>query len=206
MLRNAIAIVVVSLSSGYVAQAAIWPHADGMMEHVFVGFDGQALEVTLEHPANLPLPMLSYAEAYTPPANVLDGKGYSSQFGWLASGTWAPPTGHFVWVKVLDQAAGLETYQGGMRSMIPMHTFAPLFGTNGAAPEWKWGGMMVHNWYAAATPGDYSASYQVFLGDAAGVPNPAYAPDTVTLSWKYVPEPASLAALALISALSIRRR
>jgi hypothetical protein len=185
----------------------LWPHKDGMMEHVFIGFDGTNIAVTLENPDNLPLPMLAYpGEHYTAPANVLDDKGYSSQFGWQITGAWAPPAGTSVWVQRLGQTSGLETYEGGMRTMIPMHTFAPLFGTANSSLIWRWPGTMVHNWYAASAFGDYQATYDVYLGDAVGVRNTAYGSDTVTLSWRYAPEPATLVLLGFTSLLMLRRR
>jgi hypothetical protein len=177
------------------------------MEHVFVAFDGTNIDVFLENPGNPPLPMLCYPdESYTPPANILDDKGYSSQFGWQASGAWAPPAGTSVWIRVLDSSPGLETYEGGRRFQIPIHTFAPLFGTASSGPIWQWPGTMVHNWYAAANYGNYQASYEVYFGDTSGNPDPTYGADTITLSWSYVPEPAAVLLLGAAAFWAGRRR
>jgi hypothetical protein len=185
----------------------LWPHKDGAMEHVFVTFDGTNIDAFLENPGNPPLPMLAYpGESYTAPANALNGKGYSSQFGWQISGLWAPPTGTYVWVQMLNQTAGLETYQGGMRSSIPMQTFAPLFGTAGSSAIWQWPGTMFHNWYAASNTGSYQATYEVYLGDAVGAANTSYGSDMITLSWTYAPEPSAVMLLGLAGLWMVRRR
>lgn len=188
------------------ANADSWPRIDGPMEHIFVAFDGARIGVTLENPGNLPLPMRNHGETYTPPADVLAGTGYSSQLGWLVSGTWSPPAGTSVWVRLIDQTAGLATYAGGMRSMAAKHSYEPLFGTLGSDDKWQWGGTMVHHWYAASLYGDYEATYEVYLGDGAGVPDPGYGADTVTLHWTYVPEPGSLMLLGLAGLLGLQRR
>ncbi len=200
------ALVVSGLALTAPANADTWPLIDGPMEHVFVAFDGSRIDVTLENPGNLPLPMLNHGETYTPPAAALDGKGYSSQFGWLVNGTWSPPAGTSVWVRLLDQTPGLDTYAGGMRSMATMHSYNPLFVTGGADDKWQWSGTMVHNWYAASLYGDYEATYEVYLGNSVGTPDPGYGADTVTLSWTYVPEPGSLTLLGLAGLLGLRRR
>jgi hypothetical protein len=189
------------------AQADLWPHKDGIMEHLYIGFDGTNLSVTIENPSHLPLPMLRYSgEAYTPPANVLNEKGYSSQFGWMITGTWTPPAGTSVWVQMTSQTPGLETYEGGMRTVIPTHTFKPLFGTAGSSLIWQWPGTMVHNWYAATSYGAYQATYHVYLGDSVGVPNTAYGSSTTTLSWNFAPEPSALLLLGIGGLILARRR
>jgi hypothetical protein len=153
--------------------------------------------------------MLAYpGEAYTPPTDVLNGKGYSLQFGWQISGIWSPPAGTNICVQMLNQTPGLETYQGGRRPVLQTRTYAPLFGTAGSDTIWHWPPphMMCHNWYAASNPGSYEATYNVYLGDANGVPNTAYGSANVTLSWTYAPEPAALLLLSLGGLLSGRRR
>jgi hypothetical protein len=187
----------------------LWPHVDGAMEHMFVTFDGTNLGVTLENPDHLPLPMLAYpGESYTSPADVLNGKGYSSQFGWSISGIWAPPTGTYIYAKVLDQTPGLETYQGGRRPVLQTHTYAPIFGTAGSPDFWGWPPpyMMCHNWYAASDFGSYEATYNVYLGDSNGVPNPAYGSANVTLGWTYTPEPSTLVLLGIVGLFMLHRR
>ncbi|MFQ5423602.1 MAG: PEP-CTERM sorting domain-containing protein [Phycisphaerae bacterium] len=192
--------------SGAPAVAGVWPHNVGAMDHFLIDLQGTAITVTPPNPGG-PLPLRTFGESYTPPADVLDGKGYNDQFGWLAGGIFSPPTGGAIWIRVLSQTPGLETYRGGMRPMTPMHTYNPIFGTAGSPLIWQWDGTMTHNWYAVAALGDYSASYEVYVGDAAtGSPLPGYTSDTVSLAWQYVPEPATAWLLALGGSVIFRRR
>jgi len=175
------------------AQAQVWPQNVGPMHHILINFDGT--DITLDAPdLDEPLPLRNFGETLNPPANVLEGKAYNDQYGWLANGIFSPPSEPIqtaFWIRVVSQSPGLETYQGGMRPITPNHTFAPIFETDGAPDIWQWNGTMTHNWYAAAQPGDYTATYEVYVGDLAGTPVSGFGSDTVTFTWRYVPEPAA---------------
>lgn len=187
------------------AQAA-WPRNEGAMVHVNVGFAQNAIEVSLEGDPQQQLPLLNFGETYEGNAAVLSNKFYSDQYGIKAAGFLSLPENTAIWLQLLSQTPGLETYEGGMRMHTPMHTYAPLFTTNGSSSIWSWGGTMAHNWYAAAAPGEYEATYLVYLGTPTGVPLTQYASDTVTLRWKAVPEPSAAVLLAAGASWCMLRR
>ena len=200
--------VVPALALALPSSADVWPHTDGMMKHIMVGLENQMIMVHVEGDPYESLEMLRYpGESYTPPADVLNEKFYNSQYGWMADGFIGLPSGAGVFVSVVSSDAGLMVYEGGMRSMKHMHTYAPILGTDGSSPFWLWGGTMVHNWYAADAPGAYSATYSVYVGDAAtGAPLDGYMPGQVTLYFHAVPAPGTLGALALGACLLGVRR
>lgn len=190
------------------ASADIWPHADGMMKHVMVSLENQTIMVHLEGDPSERMSMIRYpGEEYTPPADVLNEKFYNSQYGWMADGFLDLPTGAGIFVQMLSSDPGLEVYEGGMRSMIGMHSFDPILGTDGNNGPWQWGGTMTHNWYAAMAAGDYDTTYEVYVGDAAtGQPLDGYTADQVTLLFTTIPAPGTLAVLGLGSIGLLRRR
>ncbi|MEZ6193395.1 MAG: PEP-CTERM sorting domain-containing protein [Phycisphaerales bacterium] len=118
----------------------------------------------------------------------------------------------------------LEVYEGGQSDtsvVLPQssHTLDPILSIG---QPWKWfdpvvaagnvtlpfpasgSGLMVHNWYATATPGLYEVQYRVYVGDATtGVADSTYTAATVSLSW--TPEPATLAILSLGVLWMVRR-
>ncbi|MCC7387243.1 MAG: hypothetical protein IT431_00595 [Phycisphaerales bacterium] len=197
--------VVSTLAAG--AHADMWPHVDGSMKHLMVSLDGQVLSVHIEGDALEKMEMLRYpGEQYNHPADVLNEKYYNSRYGWLADGFIDLPSGAGIFVSVLDSDAGLEVYQGGMRSMLQMHTYAPILGTDGNNDPWQWGGTMVHNWYAVAAPGLYDATYKVYVGDAStGLPLAGYTPGQVTVHFSAVPAPGALGLLSLAGVAGVRR-
>ncbi len=183
----------------------VWPRTEGEMLHVMVALD-RDMKMVHVHTDSLPEPppLRNFGEQHFPPADVLDAKGYNDQYGWLADGFISLNPDEALWVELVDQTPGLETYEGGMRSMKQTHTYSPLFTTAGSSPRWRWTGTMVHNWYAASQFGEYDATYRVYLGDLSGTPLGDYMDDTVTLHWSYVPEPAT--ALLFGAALLLRPR
>lgn len=189
------------------ARADTWPHVDGSMKHLLVSLDGQVLSVHIDGDADERMDMIRYpGERYTAPADVLNEKYYSSRYGWLADGFIDLPAGAGVFVGVLDSDPGLEVYEGGMRSMLQMHTYAPILGTDGNNGPWQWSGMMTHNWYAALAPGMYDATYEVYVGDAStGEALAGYTPDRVTLHFSTIPAPGALGVLSLAGVCAARR-
>ena len=192
------------------ASAQTWPQMDGGMKHILIAFDGTTLTNHIDNtltPDPLPLPMRTYGESYTAPADVLDGKYYSSQFGFLADGFITLDPGTAIWIEMTSATPGLEAYEGGMRPMRAMHTYAPIFGTAGSDTAWKWNGMMHHPWFAANDLGLYSADFNIYIGDdITGAALSGYTPSTVTLEWNAVPAPGSLAVLGLGGLVATRRR
>jgi hypothetical protein len=65
---------------------------------------------------------------------------------------------------------------------------------------------MLHNWYAAAAPGTYTATYSIYFGDAQGNATAGYEAGSATLSWTVVPAPSGAVVLAGAGLLSARRR
>jgi len=183
---------------------AVLPQIDGPMVHVGVFFDGSAVQLTA--PTESDLPLINHGESYDAPADVLDDMAFSSQYGFLPSAAFVPPANTGVWIEAVAMSAGLEAYEGGMRTMLASHTFAPMFGTDGSPANWQWNGNMHHPWFAAASPGDYQATFKVYIGDHAGAELGQYASDLVTLTWSVVPEPASITLLAASCLAVVRRR
>ncbi len=189
-----------------VADAAgdTWPQTIGEMVHVEVSLDDSVISIAPVHDGNLELHY--FAESYTPPADVLDGKGYNDQYGWTTSGFWDLPPDALVWIEVLAHTPGLQTYEGGRRMHKDTHTYAPILATADSPTIWQWDGMMWHHWYAASDLGDYEAAYRVYIGDAQGEPLPGFTPGQVTLSWQYIPAPSSAVLTGLAGLVGLRRR
>jgi MYXO-CTERM domain-containing protein len=180
------------------------PQMGGPMIHADVAFDGSALSVAYEGTG--PVSLLTYGQSYANQFAVLDGTYYNAQIGWRPAGTISLPTDRFVWIEVLDQSAGLMTYEGGRMNNMMAQTMNPLFGTGGSDTKWRWGGLMTHNWYAVTDPGDYSATYRVYLGDGNGAMDTAYAAAEVTFTWTAVPAPSAAGLLAFGGLVATRRR
>ena len=66
------------------------------MKHVLITFDGTDIGVEIDNlvnPEPTPLPMVNYGDMHTAPADVLDGKFISSQYGFLPDGLISLPQG-----------------------------------------------------------------------------------------------------------------
>ena len=213
--------VAASASTATVAEATL-PQVNGEMKHVFIAFDGSSISTWVDDslpgdPASQPVELIQYPgdapySATGGDAGVLDGRFYSARYGWLQNGFIDLDQDNdgadelSIWVKRVDATAGLDTYEGGMRGMRNMHSYAPLFATDGSDDSWRWPVSMVHNWYAADAPGAYEATYEVYIGDAAGVPLPGFASDQVTVTFNAIPAPGAAAALGVVGIAAIRRR
>ncbi len=170
------------------------PGMGGDMEHIMVHLHGNAIEAHVH--AHHPLVMHNPGQTYPGAASVLNGLNYNAQYGWMLDGFWGPPAGSVLWIEQTDATDGLLVYRGG--TMTDPGDFAPIFGTDGSIARIRWDGSMLHNWYAAAAPGDYTAAYSIYFGDAQGNPTDGYAAGSATLSWTVVPAPA--AGLTLLGA------
>ncbi|MBM4028740.1 MAG: hypothetical protein FJ280_25600 [Planctomycetes bacterium] len=155
------------------------------MVHVGVFYDYAENRMSVDVDTSLPMPAmrpLAPGDEFDPaqPWSVLSGKAYDFQYGWIAGGYFVLPEGAAVWVELLSQSPGLETYRGNKDK----GGYLPIFGTAGSSLRWKWPGVMTHNTYAVRNPADmiYSATYRVYFGDSlTGDPVPAYDCTTVTL-------------------------
>ena len=159
----------------------------GLMSHVEIGVTGNQVLIYKDDPALIPA--MIGPDAFEAPFSVLNGKGYNAQFGWTALFPF-DLHGDLVWVRVVDQSDGLQTFEGGWAqdsgTGIPDpqdQSMIPIFNTFGASDIWSWSGSMTHNWYAATEPGDYFATYEVYVGDALGTMNTTYTPAQVTFEF-----------------------
>jgi hypothetical protein len=151
---------------------------------------------------------LTGTDAFNPTAiyyNALNGKAYNFQYGWAPEADLAAslPAGDKIWIELISQSQGLNTYDRNNSSV-------PIFGTNGAIWKFDETQSMIHNYYAV-TPGygDWSATYKVYLGDATtGAALCGFGSDTVTFTWSSIPEPAAMALMGtgLAYLLGFRRK
>lgn len=202
IIASAIAATTTIAAAG-LPNAHTWP-----MEHIMISVDDtNTLHAHVNTNADNPVQMLRFpGETYDGNAAVLNDQYYSDQYGWTLEGIVNPGPGNAIWIELIGQTDGLSTYEGGMRSMIAMQSFDPIFTTDTSAPAWQWSGAMTHNWYAAREPGDYQATYSVFIADIAGNPVDSFTPTTVTLNLRAVPTPAPLALLGLGALATTRRK
>jgi len=138
--------------------------------------------------------------------NALNGKAYNFQYGWsnAAFDQGSLPSDCNIWIEVLSQSDGLNTYDRTLNS------YNPIFGTNGLSNKWKWNDdmSMAHNAYAV-TPAyaQWYATYWIYVGDSAtGMPLPNYGSDIVTFTWTSVPEPATMGLLGMGSIYLLHKR
>ncbi|MFG0300563.1 MAG: hypothetical protein ACF8K1_13275 [Phycisphaerales bacterium JB047] len=206
-INNSVLIATITALSGN-ALAALptahtWP-----MEHIMVSMDDTyTLHAHANTSAANPIEMLRFqGETYEGNAAALDEMYYTDQYGWILDGIVDPGMGNTIWIELVSQTDGLETYEGGMRMMIGEQTFNPIFGTNSSAANWQWSGMMTHNWYAASAPGDYEATYSIYVGDSAGNAVDGFTAAEVTLNFRAVPSPAPMPLLGLCSLVATRRK
>jgi len=182
--------------------AHTWP-----MEHIMVSMNGTSIEAHVNTSPSSPIMLERFdGESYDGNAGALDNMYYSDQYGWILDGIVDPGTGNSIWIELASQTSGLETYEGGRRMMIGDQTFDPIFGTDSSAMNWQWSGMMTHNWYAAQSAGDYEATYSIYVGDSAGNAVDGFTPGEVTLNFRAVPTPGSLAFLAMGTVFASRRK
>lgn len=182
--------------------AHTWP-----MEHIMVSMNGTSIEAHVNTSPSSPIMLERFdGESYDGNAGALDNMYYSDQYGWILDGIVDPGTGNSIWIELASQTSGLETYEGGRRMMIGDQTFDPIFGTDSSAMNWPWSGMMTHNWYAAQSAGDYEATYSIYVGDSAGNAVDRYSAGEVTLNFRAVPAPGSLAFFGMSTIFASRRK
>ncbi len=189
---------------------------DAPMIHLDVMFDGANLSANLDTSHGVPnLVPLTPPDSFDPAEGwaVLNDKAYNYQYAPNPGGFFSLPAGTWIWFRQLSATPGLEAYQRSPATP----PWAPIFGTAGSPLIWKWSGGMTHNAYAVYQPtlSTYSATYKIYIGDINtgaeildGSNNPVYGSVQKPLTWNAtpVPEPASLAVLALGALVQIRRR
>ncbi|MEM9752851.1 MAG: hypothetical protein AAF916_05640 [Planctomycetota bacterium] len=169
--------------------------------------------------------VVGLATGFESPFDVLNGKFYNAQYGWLPSSKSGNqlqqlPLDRVIAVELTglgtENPGVLEVFDGGngmqlrptdgAGALLPtQHTMSPLFAAVGHL--WLWDDfVMQHNWYAATLPGLYSATYDVYVSDTSGVRDTAYGSDTVTLRFNAVPEPIAGSMLCGFLVTLIRRR
>lgn len=185
----------------------IWPNNVGMpMRHVMISLEDNAIGLHVDD-ADIATTLMRFpGETYNGAANVLEGKAYGDQYGWLADGFVDPGFGNGVSIELLSATDGLETYEGGMRPMKADHSYDAIFGTEGSSMVWDWDGTMTHNWYAAQDNGFYSATYRVFVSDANGDAVSGIADAQITLNFNAAPAPGAVGVLAISGLVATRRR
>ncbi len=137
------------------------------------------------------------------PYAVLNGTAYSRVLGWYDQGTTgangddfyatyaAQLNGNYVWIEKTGGSPELKTYFINEDvTGDPGTPYTPIFGTDGSSPKWRWDGKMDHNAYAVAlqyltTPNQlFTATYHLYIGDAAGNPVAGYGDTTTTWRWQ----------------------
>lgn len=139
----------------------------------------------------------------TQPYAALNGTAYSRVLGWYDQGTTgangddfydtyaAQLNGNSVWIEKTGGSPELKTYF--INEDItgdPGTPYTPIFGTDGSSAAWRWDGKMAHNAYAVAlahlTASNqlFTATYHLYVGDAAGNPVPGYGDTTTTWRWQ----------------------
>ncbi len=140
------------------------------------------------------------------PYAVLNGTAYSRVLGWYDQGTTgsngddfydtyaAQLDGNYLWIEKTGGSPELKTYFVNEDvTGDPGTPYTPIFGTDGSSPKWRWDGKMDHNAYAVALryltrPNQlFTATYHLYIGDAAGNPVPGYGDTTTTWRWQGPP-------------------
>ncbi len=186
--------------------------ADNGMKHALVGLDGTQLAVHIADPPSSPVTMTSgFGVDFESLFDVLEGRYFNSQFGWLPDGILIPPVGAEVWIKrtglTTPVGAKLDVYEGGMGNGMTSWTMQEIHANDGDL--WKWDRLMQHDLFVADKPGEYSMSFEVYFGDeSTGAPLSGFGSAEATFNFRTpVPEPSSIAVLliALVGPLGYRR-
>lgn len=188
------------------ARADELPRVVGGMRHVMITVEDGALHAHVETGTEATDLYAFPEDSYAGAAGVLNDSFYSSQYGWLAGGFIALEAGESIVIENTAMDSGLRVYEGGMRMMREMHTYAPIFGTDGSSAQSLWSGTMRHDWFAASELGDYEASFRLFVLDEFGNEVSSYGDASVTLYFSAIPTPGAGAVLLAGGGLAAGRR
>ncbi|WP_197528838.1 PEP-CTERM sorting domain-containing protein [Aeoliella mucimassa] len=174
--------------------------ANNGMKHLSIDFDESSVTV---HAATTMVTMMSGEGVdYTPDQfDVIENQYFNSQYGWNFDNIVVLPEDSAIWIRRMDQTtpagATLRVYEGGMGMGMANWTMQPLYLNDG--DRWMWDGDMQHDMYVADMPGEYSMTYEVYLGDpTTGEALASYGSATTTIGWTVpVPEPGTAALLVL---------
>jgi hypothetical protein len=183
----------------------------GSMVHVTITFTNQtdnSLSVVIDPvtPVLTPLSISNPGESFAssdPWASVLSDSAFSRRYGFvLGSDSDTLPTGYAIAIRQTSASDGLEVY----RYRTSPKEYYGIFGTDGSNDTWQWNLSMFHPTYvASAGVGEYEASYEVYVVDAAtSLAVSGYDMATFTLNFTAVPEPATL--VFLLVATFYRRK
>ncbi len=132
---------------------------------------------------------------------ALNGTAYSRVLGWYDEGTTGANgdnfydtyarelAGHFIWIEKTRGSPELKTYAVS-EAEDPTGPYTPIFGTDGSSTRWCWDGFMAHNVYAvplralAVSNQIFTATYHLYVGDAAGNEVPGYGGTGTTWTWQ----------------------
>ncbi len=150
--------------------------------------------ITLWSPGDNFLPGDPWYTALSPDEQ---GLLFNSQYGFLIDSDASdfPPSGNSIGIRMLSATPGLEA--NFYRSSEPK-AFTAIF--EPSHDYVLWNGNMWHPVFTANAPGNYEATFEFFLADAAAgsavdfttqaSPVPGYSTGTVTLYFTAIPEPA----------------
>lgn len=180
--------------------------ANNGMKHIMLSFDGTDLTAHIDEPPASPVTMMSgHGFDFDAAFDVLEDRYFNSQHGWLQGFPIVPPQDSDVWIRrtgaTMPDGATLGVFEGGMGMEMNAWTMNEIH--TEAGDPWKWDRMMQHDLYVADLPGEYSMSFEVYLGDSTtGEPLTGYGSATTTLYFTTpVPEPA--AAVLCIAAVAM---
>lgn len=174
MNRRAVIVAGIGLYSPAMAN----PTLGGPMSHLLVSVFQQTVYLTLESP-DMGTVVMQEGHGFNGPAGVLNGTGYNAQFGWLANGFIALPSGAGMFVRTIGGSPWITVYSES--------GFQPILGTRGSDPVWQWNGTMVHNWYATRVHGEHTVTHEVFVGDQFARPLDGWTPGIIDLGFLYAP-------------------
>lgn len=180
---------------------------DNGMKHAGIGLSGATLSVSIADPPIAPVTMTSgFGVDYTPNKfDVLEDVHFNAQHGWLPNGFISLPAERAIWIERsgVTQPAGstFKIYEGGnMTEGMGTWTMNEIYSSNGF--KWQWDAAMQHDYYTADQLGNYSLSFNVYVGDLSGVADTNFTPTTAVFEFVVVPEPSALG-LVILGAMGL---
>lgn len=183
------------------------------MKHVNVSLTAGVLGIHVDSPPQGPVVMRSGHGTNFEPAkfDVLENVYFNAQHGWLPTGFFDElPADASVWIRRTNatQPTGsqFKVFEAGnMREGMDAWTMNEIYAADGAI--WQWDGQMQHDYFTADLAGDYSMSFEVYVGNETGDPLQGYTSAEATLDFVVVPEPSGfLLSAAACGCCLIRRR